>query len=62
MVLAGTDTLLAANEQMLLNVDMSGPRAAPFAPAVMARVQMLTVAHRSLPRPTYAGRTIALPG
>ena len=62
MVLAGSDTLLAANEQMLLNVDMSGPRAAPFAPTVMAKVQMLTVAHRSLPRPTYAGRTIALPG
>jgi acyl-CoA thioester hydrolase len=62
MVLAGTDTLLAANEQMLLNVDMAGRRAAPFAPVVMARVQMLTVAHRSLPRPKYAGRTIALPG
>lgn len=62
MVLAGTDTLLAANEQMLLNIDMSGPRAAPFAPTVLAKVQMLTVAHRSLPRPRYAGRTIALPG
>ncbi len=61
MVLAGTDTLLAANEQMLLNVDMSGPKAAPFAPTVMAKVQMLAVAHRSLPRPKYAGRTIALP-
>ena len=61
LVLAGTDTLLAANEQMLLNVDMAGPRAAPFAPTVMAKVQMLTVAHRSLPRPKYAGRTIALP-
>jgi acyl-CoA thioester hydrolase len=62
MMLAGTDTLLAANEQMLLNIDMSGPRAAPFAPSVMAKVQMLTVAHHSLPRPRYAGRTIALPG
>lgn len=62
MVLAGTETLLAANEQMLLNIDMSGPKAAPFAPTVMAKVQMLTVAHRSLPRPKYAGRTIALSG
>ena len=62
MVLAGTDTLLAANEQMLLNVDMAGPRATPFAPTVMAKVQMLTVAHRSLPWPKFAGRTIALPG
>lgn len=62
MFLAGTDTLLAANEQMLLNIDMAGPRATPFAPTVLAKVQMLTVAHRSLPRPKYAGRTIALPG
>lgn len=62
LYLAGTDTLLAANEQMLLNVDMEGPRAAPFAPTVMTRVQALTAAHRDLPRPKYAGRTIALPG
>ncbi len=62
MHLAGADTLLAANEQMLLNVDMAGPRAAPFAPTVMAKLQVLTVAHRSLPRPKYAGRAIALPG
>jgi acyl-CoA thioester hydrolase len=62
MLLAGTDTLLAANEQMLLNIDMAGPRAAPFAPTVMAKVQVLTLAHRPLPRPKYAGRTIALPG
>lgn len=59
--LAGTDTVLAASEQMLLNVDMSGPRAAPFAPTVLAKVQALTVAHRNLARPKYAGRTIALP-
>ena len=62
MCLAGTETLLAASEQMLLNVDMSGPRAAAFAPSVMAQVQALTQAHRELPRPKYAGRTIALPG
>lgn len=62
LYLAGTDTLLAASEQMLLNVDMAGPRAAAFAPAVMAKVQALTQAHRALLRPKYAGRTIALPG
>lgn len=60
---ADDDALLAANEQMLLNVDTTaGPRAAPFAPTVLARVQMLTVAHKSLPQPKYAGRRIALPG
>jgi acyl-CoA thioester hydrolase len=58
---ADDDTLLAANEQMLLNIDVSGPRAAPFAPTVSARVQMLTLAHKRLPRPKYAGRAIALP-
>lgn len=62
MHVADTEPLLAANEQMLLNVDMSGPRSAPFAPTVMAKVQMLTVAHKQLPTPAYAGRRIALPG
>ena len=59
---AGTDPVLAANEQMLLNVDMSGPRAAPFAPSVWPRVQALAEQHRGMPRPKYAGRSIALPG
>ena len=59
--LAGAEPALAANEMMLLNVDVSGPRAAPFAPAVLAKVQALTAAHSGMPRPQYAGRTIALP-
>ncbi len=59
---AGTEPALAANEQMLLNVDMSGPRAAPFALAVLPRVQALAAQHRGLPKPKYAGRAIALPG
>ena len=58
---AGTDTVLSVNEQMQLNVDMSGPRAAPFAPAVLPRVQALAAAHAGLVRPSYAGRSIALP-
>ena len=61
LFVAGTQTLLAVNEQMQLNVDMSGPRAAPFAPAVLPRVQALAAAHAGLPQPTYAGRSIALP-
>lgn len=59
---AGTEAALAANEQMLLNVDMSGPRAAPFAAAVLPRVQALAAQYRGLPKPKYAGRAIALPG
>ena len=58
---AGSEPLLAANEQMLLNVDMSGPRAAPFAPAVLPRVQALAARHQGMPKPKYSGRAIALP-
>ncbi len=58
---AGTEPLLAANEQMLLNVDMAGPRAAPFAPVVGSLVAALANRHRSMPRPKYTGRSIALP-
>lgn len=56
---------LASNEQMLANIDTShtqtGPRTAPFAPAVAARLQPLAQAHAPLPRPANAGRSIALP-
>jgi acyl-CoA thioester hydrolase len=61
LFVAGTDTLLSVNEQMQLNVEMSGPRAAPFAPTVLPRVQAMAAAHAGLPRPGYAGRSIALP-
>lgn len=57
----GTDTLLSVSEQMQMNVDMAGPRAAPFAPGVRAQVQSLAAAHAELPRPALAGRVIALP-
>jgi len=58
----GTNTLVSVNEQMQLNVDMSGPRAAPFAPAVLLNVQAMAAAQAGLPRPKFAGRSIALPG
>ncbi len=58
----GTEPLLAANEQMLLNVDMAARRGAPFAPSVAPRVAALTEQHRAMARPKYAGRAIALPG
>ena len=57
----GTEPLLAANEQMLLNVDMAGPRAAPFASVVAPRVAVLAEQHSRLPKPNYTDRTIALP-
>jgi acyl-CoA thioester hydrolase len=58
-------TLLATNEQMLTNIDVSnvetGPKTAPFAPPVAALLLPLAQAHASLPRPANAGRSITLP-
>lgn len=58
-------TLLACSEQMLSNVDNSnhatGPKTAPFAPVVAAKLLPLAESHASLPRPAHAGRSIALP-
>jgi acyl-CoA thioester hydrolase len=57
----GSDTVLAANEQMLINIDSSGPKSAPFAPQVESRLRALFDQHRALARPAFAGRTIAMP-
>ena len=54
-------TLLAGSEQMLLNVDMTLRRSAPFAASVLPRLQALAAQQRSLPAPKFAGRSIALP-
>jgi acyl-CoA thioester hydrolase len=58
-------TLLATNEQMLSNIDISnaqtGPRTAPFAPTVAASLEALRMLHADLPAPANAGRRIALP-
>lgn len=59
--LAGTEEALAASEQMLLHVDLAGPRSAPFAGAVLAKVEALGEAHRQLPTPACVGRVIGLP-
>lgn len=62
------DRLLAEAECMLLHVDMTGdmtgdttgPRAAPFAPEVAERLQAIFAAHRTLPRPERAGRSVGI--
>jgi acyl-CoA thioester hydrolase len=51
----------ATNEQMLLNIDMSGPKAAPFRPEVLGRIEAIAKAQAGLPRPKNAGRAINLP-
>ena len=57
----GQAEVMAVSEQMLLNVDMAGPRATAFAPAVAAYVQPLAAHHTHLRRPAQVGRVMALP-
>ncbi|UVJ43715.1 thioesterase family protein [Pseudomonas sp. LS1212] len=55
------DEPLAANEQMLLHVDLAGPRSAPFSEAVLNRLAAITAEQVDLPAPEYIGRVIGLP-
>jgi acyl-CoA thioester hydrolase len=54
--------LLATNEQMLANIKVSdaqtGPKTAPFAEQVMARLLPVAQAHADLPKPANVGRVI----
>ncbi len=59
---AATGALLATGEHMLLHVDMDGPKASPFAPAISEKLAAIAEAHADLPAPKQAGRSIALPG
>jgi len=52
---------VATNEQMLMNIDMNGPRSAPFLPDVLARVEAIARDQAGLPRHKNAGRSIGLP-
>lgn len=52
---------LAGNEQMLLHVDLAGPRSAPFTAATLERLQGIIAEQTDLPVPAYIGRVIALP-
>lgn len=59
--LKGFDEPLAANEQMLLHVDLAGPRSAPFSEVVLNRLAAITAEQVDLPAPEYIGRVIGLP-
>ncbi|MFW3899698.1 thioesterase family protein [Pseudomonas bharatica] len=52
---------LAASEQMLLHVDLAGPKSAPFEAAVLERLQGIVVEQEDLPVPAFVGRVIRLP-
>lgn len=57
----GDDKALAGNEQMLLHVDLAGPRSAPFSEDTLGRLQAIVADQTDLPTPEYIGRVIALP-
>ncbi|KIY42678.1 MULTISPECIES: thioesterase family protein [Pseudomonas] len=52
--------LLAASEQMLMNIASEAGRAAKFATSVEAKISAIFQSHRSLPRPGYCGRVIGI--
>ena len=55
-----TGERLSTAECMLLNVDMSGPRAAPFTEEVTGRLQEISSGQAELPRPEETGRSIGI--
>lgn len=58
---AGLDEALSASEQMLLHVDLAGPKAAPFGEHSLACLQGLVDEQQALPLALYIGRVIGLP-
>lgn len=59
---AGFDEALAASEQVLLHVDLAGPRSAPFGETSVELLHSLVDEQRDLPAAELVGRVIALPG
>ena len=50
----------AISENLVLHVDLTTRRVAPFAPAVLARISALVAAHQALPLPAQVGRRVGL--
>lgn len=53
--------LSATSENMMLHMDMTARKVAPFPPDIGARVQALAQAHRAAERPEGIGRSIGMP-
>lgn len=53
--------LSATSESMLLHIDMSGPRAMAMPDDILANVANMAEAHKTLPLPKQAGRSIGIP-
>ncbi|MFJ4157753.1 thioesterase family protein [Pseudomonas sp. NPDC089752] len=56
------DQPLAVSEQLLLNVDLAGPKSAPFSARSHTLLEGLLEDQRDLSPPAFLGRIIALPG
>src|ERR1700691_3047090 len=54
--------LSATSENMVLHVDMTAKKTAPFPDSITAQLQRMQAAHAYLPVPEGAGRRIAMPG
>jgi acyl-CoA thioester hydrolase len=54
--------LSATSENMVLHVDVTAKKTAPFPGAITARLARMKAAHAHLPVPEGAGRRIAMPG
>lgn len=52
--------LASTNELITMHIDMNVRRSTPFASELMTRLEEIMVAHRALPRPEKAGRTIGI--
>lgn len=53
-------TLLAANEQLLVNIDISGPKSVPFEGSIESELRAVMRQQPNPDRQCYAGRQIAL--
>jgi acyl-CoA thioester hydrolase len=52
--------LAATSEDLILHVDMTGPKVAPFPADIMEKIEAMAGAHASLPMPERAGRAIGI--
>ncbi|WP_437881670.1 thioesterase family protein [Pseudomonas sp. LRF_L74] len=57
----GSEQLLAASEQMLMNIDHASGRSAIWHADVLATIERLAASDAELPRPVHCGRVIGLP-
>lgn len=60
MAHAGAGFVAAVTENLVLSVDLSTRRVAPWEPPVLARLQAVAAAHAALPVPPQVGRVIGL--